>query len=114
MSGSSSRRKGDDYERDVVKYLNSLGLHVRRAKRGNDTGDILGTPKLVVEVKDAVQFKLAAWVDQMQAEKKAADATFGVVIAKRPRKRDVAQHYFLMTVEDGMLLLQQAGVIELA
>jgi len=114
VSGSKSRRKGDNYERDVVTYLNSIGLPVRRAKRGNDTGDILGTPRLVLECKDAVQFKLAAWVDQMQVEKLAGNATFGAVIAKRPRKRNVGEHYFVMTVEDGLLLLQQAGVIELA
>lgn len=113
MSGNRSRRKGDNYERDVVAYENSIGLQVRRAKRGNDTGDILGTPDFIQECKNAKQWSLAAWVDQMQLEKLAAGATFGAVIVKRPRVVDVGGHYFIVTVRDGLLLLQQAGIIEL-
>jgi hypothetical protein len=113
VSGARSRRKGDEYERDVVSYLNSVGLPVRRAKRGNDSGDILGAPDLVLECKNQKQFQLASWVDQMLIEKQASEATFGVVIAKRPRRINVAQHYFVMTVEDGLALLDQAGVIAL-
>lgn len=109
--GNKPRRKGDNYERDVVTYENSIGLRVRRAKRGNDTGDILGIP-FVQECKNARQWKVAAWVDQMLLEKLAAGATYGAVIAKRPGKSNVAEHYFIMTVQDGLLLLQQAGVIE--
>ncbi len=111
-TGRTSRRTGDDYERAVVKYLNALGMPVRRAKRGNDTGDILGLSSLVLECKGGKRFLPASWIDQMKVEQEAAGAQHGVVIAKRPRKSNVGQHYFIMTVEGGLLLLQQAGVIE--
>lgn len=112
--GSRPRRLGDTYERQCVAYLHEIGLtQARRGKRGNDTGDIPVFPQFVLECKRAKTFELAAWVDQMQQEKLAAHAAYGAVIAKRPRVADVGGHYFIMTVRDGLLLAQQAGVIRL-
>lgn len=113
MSNGISRRRGDDYERRVVDYFNTLGLPVRRAKRGNDTGDILGVPRLAIECKGEKKFLPANWIDQMKIEQQAANADYGIVIARRLHKANVGDHYFIMTVRDGLLLLQQAGVIEL-
>jgi Holliday junction resolvase len=111
VSGNQSRSKGDKYERAVVNYLKQCGVFVERGKRGNKTGDVLGISRIVLECKDQKTFDLAGWVNQMLEEAHEARADFGVVIAKRPRKTDVAEHYFVMTVEDGLALLRKAGYV---
>lgn len=108
-----SRRKGDNYERDYAKYCIAFGIAgARRAKRGNNSGDVHTSPEFVSECKNARTWRLGEWVDQMQEEKRSCGARFGAVIAKRPKKSNVGEHYFIMTVEDGLRLLAQAGVIE--
>jgi Holliday junction resolvase len=107
--GRGPKNKGDAHERNVVKYFQSRGFQVERAKRGNATGDILGITGVVVEAKDQRTFALGSWVDQMLAEVEEAGARTGVVIAKRPRTTNVAEHYAILTVEDYLTLLEEAG-----
>ena len=109
--GRGPKNKGDRYERAIVAYLQSRGIQVERAKRGNKTGDILGQREITLEAKDQRTFDLAGWVDQAVAECALAGARYPIVIAKRARKSDVGQHYFIMEVEDGISLLEEAGYL---
>lgn len=109
--GRSPKNKGDRYERAIVAYLQSRGIQVERAKRGNKTGDILGHAEVVLEAKDQTRFALASWLDQALDEREEAGARHAIVIAKRPRRGDVGRHYFIMEVEDGISLLEEAGYL---
>jgi hypothetical protein len=110
--GRASNQKGAGYERDIVKYLNARGIACTRAKRGNKTGDIPICRRLSIEAKNHRKLILSKCIDQMKLEKLALGADYGCIIAKRERKVEVGEHYFIMTVEDGINLLVEAGVIE--
>lgn len=109
--GKGPKNKGDQYERDVVAYLKSKGLHVERCKRGNATGDILGVADIVIECKNQKEIRLASWLDQTLGEVEEAEARHGVMFVKRRGRSDVARHYFVMEAEDGLQLLAEAGYL---
>lgn len=109
--GRSPKNKGDAYERAVVRYLQERGIHVTRAKRGNPTGDVLGIDGLTIECKNQRSYDIAGWIKQMQASKELSESRLGVVIAKRRGTTDVSQHYAILTVEDLVTLLGEAGYV---
>ncbi len=109
--GRSPKNKGDRYERAVVAHLKKRGLHVEKAKRGNPTGDILGIPGVTIECKDQAKMCLPAWLAQAQEEKQAAGAACALVVVKRARVADVGKHYVVLTVDDALQLLEEAGYV---
>lgn len=100
MSGSTSRRKGASYERDVVRWLNTNGYpQAERRIMGmsNDRGDIVGVPHTVIECKNQRAFDLGSWFRQMQDEQHTAATPLGVLVVKRRGCTDVGQHYFVVS-----------------
>jgi Holliday junction resolvase len=85
---TASKAKGTRAEREVVNYLqNWWPAAERRALSGNkDKGDVAGIPGLVVEVKAAVQQRLAEWEHETLIEAANADAKAFVLVVKRPHK----------------------------
>ena len=87
--GAAPRRKGSQFERDVVAYLRDHGHpdaeRAYGAGRPDDRGDIDGivgadwTP-MVVECKAGKRHDLAGWLDAAEAKAGPAGA---VVIVKR-------------------------------
>ena len=69
----ASKRKGADYESELVRFLRGLGYRVSRlARRGSrDEGDIdidLGDYVIVIEAKNAKAISLSEWIAESQAE----------------------------------------------
>ena len=109
---ATSRRKGADGERAVVRYLTDHGFPnaERRLSGGdNDRGDITGTPALVWEVKNTREARLGPWVDQLADEIVAADADYGAVVHKRAGKRDPGEWFATLPLADLCRLLVDAG-----
>ena len=84
-----SKRKGSQFESDVVAYLAEHGfpLAERRVTRGaKDAGDIAGVPGWCLELKATKQLNLASAIDEARLEAKNARAEHFAAIVKRPRK----------------------------
>ncbi|MGB5758854.1 MAG: hypothetical protein WBM50_18220 [Acidimicrobiales bacterium] len=113
MSGNSTRNRGKVGERSVAAYLQAHGFpHAERRLSGDggDTGDITGTPGLVIDAKNAPRsFTPGEFVNQLAAEIDNAGADHGVMFVKRRGKTDVGEWYALTTVADYVRLLREAG-----
>lgn len=109
---SAAKRKGTAAETAVVQYLQKNGFRYaeRRALHGiNDKGDITGCGPIVLEVKNHKTIDLAGWLKELEYEVSNADAEAGAVIAKRRGTTNVADWYAIMTVEQLVELLINAG-----
>jgi len=99
---SPQRRKGSQFERDIVSYLREHGVPFAErsygAGRPDDVGDIDGLPGFVLEAKACKRLELAAWSDECEAERRNARARYGAVIAKR-RGKATGSAYVVMTLE---------------
>jgi Holliday junction resolvase len=100
--GSAPKRKGSQFERDVVHFLREHGFpdaeRAYGAGRPEDVGDIAGVPGVTVECKATRSIDLAGFVDEVERERRHARQPYGVVVAKR-RNKGAAQSYVVMTLE---------------
>lgn len=109
--GSASKRKGSQFERDLVKYLRAHGFDVERAYgagRPDDVGDIAGIDGVVIEAKACKRFELAEWVAEARTEALNRDGIdgVGVVIAKAPGK-PIGEAYLIARLDpDGLDILR--------
>ena len=109
---SRSRAKGTAWESAIVDFLQGHGWpHAeRRALNGaRDRGDISGLPGLVIEAKNATQYRLGEWVDEANLEQGNANAAIGVVWAHRKGKAQAADGYVIMDGRSFARLLKEAG-----
>lgn len=94
--GRSNRNKGNVAERDVAKYLRTVGFpHCERAVRTGfrtldrtsaDPGDLTGCPGLVFSVKDAQVQRLDVWFAELAAMTAGVPhGALGLLVHKRPR-----------------------------
>lgn len=104
---NKSKRKGTAWESAIVEYLKTWFPWVeRRALSGSsDKGDIAGIPGVVIEAKDAQRHELAAWMDETEAERKNANASIGLLVIKRRRKK-VEDAYAVMTLRQAVELIR--------
>ena len=96
-----SKRKGTQFETDVVRYLADHGFPFaeRRALCGtSDKGDVSGIPGVVLEAKAEKSIDLAGYMDEVKVETANAHASIGVAVVKR-RNRPVGVAYVVMTLE---------------
>lgn len=89
---SSSRRKGDGAERELVGLLNDLGFDVQRAYgagRPDDRGDLDGLDGVVCQVKNYADIQRGVREALDDANEKALlhDAWLAVGFVRRPRGR---------------------------
>ena len=94
--GSAPKRKGSQFERDVVRYLQAHGFpdaeRAYGAGRPEDVGDIAGVPGVTVECKATKSIDLAGFVDEAERERLNARQPYGVAVVKR-RGRSAADSY---------------------
>lgn len=110
---TNSRTKGAVAERAVVAALHQLGwLEAERRLSGgpDDRGDITGIhPRLVLEVKDHATPRWGPWLNQIGAEIAAAEADHGLLVVKRRGVTDARQWLAVTTLDQAVVLLEQAG-----
>ena len=109
---SKQRQKGTAAETAVVKYLRARNWSKadRHPLRGTlDQGDISGIPDTVLEVKNCRTYTIPAWLRELEAEKKNANATTGAVIIKPNGVglEKVGQWWAVMTMDDFMELIYE-------
>lgn len=107
---AASRDKGARAERAVVAHLRAHGFPYAERRQGGTPGaDITGCPGIAWEVKDHKRHDLAGWLRQAEAQRLAATATYGPLIVKRAGTTDVGQWYAVLTVDQLLALLAEAG-----
>lgn len=106
-----SKRKGTDWESEVVSFLRQWWPHVeRRALNGaSDRGDITGIPGVVVECKAGATSCFPAWVREAELERANDGADVGVVFAKVRGKARARDGLVVMSPEQFAWLLMEAG-----
>lgn len=107
-----SRIKGTAAETAIVTYLRTHGwpFAERRALHGNhDRGDITGMPNVVIEVKNQQTLTFGPWLNEAETEKRNDNAKVGLVWAKRRGTTDPGKWFVLMTGEQAVQLLKEAG-----
>lgn len=95
---NASKRKGDQFERDVRDYLQAQGVTVERIPAGavDDLGDLwLPPPGPVVQCKNHARIDLALFVDEMLAQRERSGRGIGFVALKRRGKG--TEHAYLVT-----------------
>lgn len=99
---NASRDKGNRAELAVARYLRANGFpHAERARVGwtDDRGDIDGVPGVVIEVKDARQWRLSEWLSEMEVElANTPGARVGFLVVKRAGIADAGQWYAVMSL----------------
>ena len=105
---SAERRKGSQFERDVVAFLQGNGHpYVERsygAGRPDDRGDIDGIPGFAIECKNHLAIDLAGWSSEASSEAANARRPRWAVIFKR-RQKPISQSYVLLDLATSAELL---------
>lgn len=110
LSGAARRRKGIEYERQLVAWLAANGWpHAERRGGGFGGSDVVGTPGLTFECKAQAGTSLGAWVDQTEAARAQAGDRYGVLCVKRKGTSDVGRWHAVMPLESLARLLADAG-----
>lgn len=87
-----SKQKGTAFETAVVRYCreNGFPLCERRALAGAlDLGDALLCPGVILEMKahaTVTDGLIKEWLIETERERKNANATYGILVVKRPRR----------------------------
>lgn len=105
-----SKDKGTKFETQVLRYLCEqlpfMDMDRMPLKGGKDEGDIRGFSirgkKCVIECKNHNRLELAAWIDEVEAERGNADAEYAFVVFKRRGcgERNMGGTYVLTTLDD--------------
>lgn len=109
-----SKGKGTAAERATATALQRLMFPDadRRTQGGRyDKGDLLGTPGICFEVKDAKVWKVPEWMRQTEVERRNAKADFGILVIKMPRVGYPNAHNWLTVMDssDALRLRTMAG-----
>ncbi len=100
--GSAPKRRGSQFERDVVSFLRTHGFSDAErafgAGRPCDIGDVVGIPGVTIECKAARSIDLAGFVDEAARERLNARQPFAVAIVKR-RNKPTGAAYVVMDLE---------------
>ena len=109
---SKSRATGTRWESTIRDFLIDSGwLYCeRRTLSGvNDKGDIAGIPAVMVEAKAEKQIALASYMNEVEVEKRNANAEVGVAWVKRRGKSAAGDGYVVMSGHQFVQLLKAAG-----
>ncbi len=109
---NANKAKGTAYETAVQRYLaekfDRFAEVVKpRQSSWTDVGDIHVVPVgVVLQAKNVAAHDFSGWLRDVESQRAAAGATYGVVVAKR-RGRPVAESYVVMTLEQFRSMLDE-------
>lgn len=105
------KQKGDQYERDTIKYLRDAGFEVDRTRAGwsDDRGDIHGIEGFTFECKNWKTASLPLWIRELEVECANNKTYVGAVIHKKKGSTDMGEQYATLPFKMLVLLLRQAG-----
>lgn len=109
------KRKGDAFERDIVRYFRDAGYDVDRTRAGwsDDRGDIHGikgpSGTFTIECKNHRKMDLPTWFRELDAESRNNGGTLGAVIHKRIGVSEAEEQYVSFPLRMLLQLLREAG-----
>ena len=109
---SRERDKGTRWASTIVDYLRAQGwphAELRNLSGAKDRGDIAGVIGVCIEAKNQERHSLAAWLTEATIEKANAGAAVGVVWFHRRGKASAGDGYVLMSGDQFVDLLRDAG-----
>lgn len=118
---SRQSRKGNAWENACEGYLKEFfddsegTIHVERLHGRLDEGDIHGLFShgfpVVVECKNRAEYRFQDWIAEAESEAVNADASYGVVFAKRKGKglTNVGGHWAVMSIDTFCRLIGGIG-----
>lgn len=110
---NANKQKGRRAELAVGRWLVEQGWQyaepTRRSGWSDDRGDIDGIPGVLVEVKDAQQWRREEWIAELEAEMVNARCQVGTVVVKRRGQSDVGEWYALLPARVLFRLIRDAG-----
>lgn len=99
----NSRRKGADWERAVVAWLQGYAWPLaRRAAtpaEDQDLGDVVGIPGVSLDCKNGKVMTINPWMDQLDGIAGRSDASIAALVIKRPRRTDPARAFVVADLE---------------
>lgn len=111
-----NKLKGDRWERAARDYCLAEGFDADRTRAGyeRDHGDIHlaatpAGPQVILQAKNEARIDLASYVRDTEAQRVAAGAEHGAAVVKRRGVGDPGSSYVVMTLDDYLRLLRQAG-----
>src|SRR5690348_4128190 len=107
-----SKARGTAFESAIVDYLRLNGWpHAERRalSGGKDRGDVAGIAGVCIEAKSVAKIELGRFLSEAVAEKANANARVGVAWVKRRGKASAGDAYVLMSGEQFVQLLAEAG-----
>ena len=114
---TANKRKGSQWETDLVKYFRAKGLKATRLARTgrNDEGDVeldTGQQVFVVEAKNAQRLDLAGWTKEANVEaanwdkhRDYGDPTAMPVVVVKRRNSGAAKAYVVMELENWLQII---------
>ena len=106
---NSAKRKGDNAEREFVKWARENGYpNAERIRAGweDDRGDIDGMHGLVIEVKSAKALRINDWLDELRVEcgnaGGIAHPADGWLVVRRPGQTDPGDWWAIRRVRDAL------------
>lgn len=110
---ANSRRKGADWERAVVAWLQGYAWPLaRRAAtpaEDQDLGDVVGIPGAALDCKNSKTPTIGVWMTQLDGIARRSGADIAALVIKRPRVTDPARAF---VVADFDLWVKFAGVLD--
>lgn len=111
---SSSKRKGDVFERAVLATTRTLGFPwAERTRAGyeRDHGDLHLVPgrAVIVQAKNRARPAWSEWLAQLAAQRANSGADHAVLVVKRAGIADPGEQLAVMRYADMLRLLRAAG-----
>lgn len=107
------KRKGDQYERDVLAMCHEAGYpwaQRTRPGRREDEGDIHLAPGVILQTKDVATPDWRKWLSELKDQIRCARASHGILVVKRRGAAGRKPIHLAVMPLDAMLdLLRDAG-----
>ena len=112
MNPRTAKDKGRRFENSIVTYLTGAGwpyTERRRLAGSADKGDMSGIPAVMIEAKAHREYKLPAWMREVDVQTQHAKANIGALWMKLNGKAEAVDGLVVMRPETFVRLLREAG-----
>lgn len=105
----NSRQKGARGERELAKKLKEYGYDCRRGQQysGIEGQDIVGLPRVHVEVKRVEKLNIYDAIDQAKRDSKANDMPYGYDLPAVFHRKNNCEWLVTMTLKDWIIIYRE-------
>lgn len=98
MKGNRNKQKGYRYEKLLLDYFQSIGLHDSCRvvlHQGYDQGDIHIGNNIVIQAKDCTNLSIRKWIDEVHIQAKNASRLYPILSVKN-RQKNITDSFIIM------------------